>query len=94
MTERKTVSVEILGKSYSVRADADREYTQTLARYVEEQMQKVATQSNAVDTQKIAVLAALNIANDLFLAERKEQEKEAEWDRRTDALLQMVEEQK
>ncbi len=94
MTERKTVSVEILGKSYSVRADADREYTQTLGRYVEEQMQKVATQSNAVDTQKIAVLAALNIANDLFLAERKEQEKEAEWDRRTDTLLQMVEEQK
>ena len=50
-------------------------------------MQKVAAQSSAVDTQKIAVLAALNIANELFL----EREKEAEMNNRTDALLRILE---
>ncbi|MFQ5912289.1 MAG: cell division protein ZapA [Nitrospinota bacterium] len=91
MTERKTISIEIFGKSYVIRGGADPEYTRTLARYVEDQMRKLAVQSNAADTQKIAVLAALNIANDLFQSERKESEKEAEWGRRTHALLQMVE---
>ncbi|MFQ5691488.1 MAG: cell division protein ZapA [Nitrospinota bacterium] len=91
MAERKTVSVEILGKSYAIRGEADPDYTRGLAQFVEEQMRKVAAQSSAVDTQKIAILAALNIANDLFQARRQEQEKEAEWDRRADALLQMVE---
>lgn len=91
MAERNIVSVQILGKAYSVRGDADQEYTRALARYVEDQMRKVAAQSNAVDTQKIAVLAALNIANDLFQLKRREKEKEAEWDKRADALLQILE---
>jgi cell division protein ZapA len=91
MADRKAVRVQIFGKTYSVRADADAKYTQSLARYVEEQMQNVAANSGAVDTQKIAVLAALNIANNLFQAEKNEQEREEELDKRTDLLLQMVE---
>jgi cell division protein ZapA len=87
MVERRTISVQIFGKSYPLRGDADQEYTQKLAQFVEEQMQKVAEQSSAVDTQKIAVLAALNIANELFL----EREKEAEMNNRTDALLRILE---
>ncbi len=90
MAERITFSVGIYGKSYSVRAGTDEEYTRTLARYVEDQMRKVAAQSKAVDTQKIAVLTALNIANELFQAEKTEREKELELDKRTTALLQMV----
>ena len=65
MADRNTVSVEIYGKSYVVRAGADQEYMRTVARYVEDQLRKVAAQSKAVDTQKIAVLTALNIASDL-----------------------------
>lgn len=84
---RNTVSVDIFGKTYSVLAGADPEYTRTLARYVDEQMQNVSKQSKAVDTQKVAVLAALNIANELFQAERTEFEIE----KRTTDLLAMVE---
>jgi cell division protein ZapA len=91
VADRNTVSVEIYGKSYVVRAGTDQEYTRTLARYVEDQMRKVAAQSKAVDTQKIAVLTALNIANDLFHAEKMEREKESNLDQRTAALLQLVE---
>jgi len=91
VAERKTVSVEIYGKSYVIRAGADQEYMRTVARYVEDQMRKVAAQSKAVDTQKIAVLTALNIASDLFHAEKVEREKESNLDQRTFALLQMME---
>ncbi len=87
MADRRTISVQIFGKSYSLRGDADQGYTQKLAQYVEEQMRKVAAQSSAVDTQKIAVLAAMNIANELF----QEREKETEMNNRTDALLRIIE---
>ena len=87
MPDRRTFSVQIFGKSYPLRGDANPEYTQKLAQYVEEQMKKVAAQSSAVDTQKIAVLAALNIANELF----QEREKEAEMNNRTEALLRIIE---
>ena len=87
MAGRNTVSVDIFGKTYSVLAGTDPEYTRTLARYVDEQMQNVSKQSKAVDTQKVAVLAALNIANELFQAERTEFEIE----KRTTDLLAMVE---
>ncbi len=86
MPDRRTFSVQIFGKSYPLRGDANPEYTQKLAQYVEEQMKKVAAQSSAVDTQKIAVLAALNIANELF----QEREKEAEMNDRTEALLRIM----
>ncbi len=87
MAGRNTVSVDIFGKTYLVLAGADPEYTRTLACYVDEKMQNVSKQSNAVDTQKVAVLAALNIANELFQAERTESEME----KRTTDLLSMVE---
>lgn len=87
MAGRNTVSVEIFGKTYTVLAGADTEYTRTLARYVDEQMRNVSKQSNAVDTQKAAVLAALNIANELFQAEHTQTEME----KRTTDLLSIVE---
>lgn len=91
MADRNTVSVEIYGKSYVVRAGTDQEYMRKVARYVEDQMRKVAAQSKAVDTQKIAILTALNIASDLLHSEKVEREKESNLDQRTSALLQMVE---
>ncbi len=81
------MSVEIFGKTYTVLAGADAEYTRTLARYVDEQMRNISKQSNAVDTQKAAVLAALNIANELFQAEQTQTEME----KRTTDLLAIVE---
>ena len=81
------MSVEIFGKTYTVLAGADAEYPRTLARYVDEQMRNISKQSNAVDTQKAAVLAALNIANELFQAEQTQTEME----KRTTDLLAIVE---
>ena len=59
------VEVEIFGQSYTVRAGSDAGYIETLARYVDAQMREVSRGSTTVDSLKIAVLAALNIADEL-----------------------------
>jgi cell division protein ZapA len=60
------VHVEIFGQTYAVRAGADAAYVEQLARYVDEQMREVSRGSGAVDSVRIAVLAALNIADEYF----------------------------
>jgi len=60
------VHVEIFGQTYAVRAGADAAYVEQLGRYVDDQMQQISRSSGAVDSVRIAVLAALNIADEYF----------------------------
>ncbi len=62
------VHVEIFGQSYAVRGGADPGHVEKLAAFVDSQMQEVSRSSGAVDSVRIAVLAALNIADELFQA--------------------------
>jgi cell division protein ZapA len=64
----RLVSVEINGLRYPIRSHLDPAYVAELAAYVEEKMRLAARESPAGDTIKIAVLAALNIADEFFRA--------------------------
>jgi cell division protein ZapA len=68
--------VQIFGQSYAIQGDLDPAYVQKLARFVDEKMDAIARATSTVDTQKIAVLAALAISDELFnmRAESGEQE--------------------
>lgn len=60
------VHVEIFGQSYAVKAGADPGYVEQLAAHVDQQMREVSQAAGAVDSVRIAVLAALNIADECF----------------------------
>ena len=60
------VHLEIFGQPYAVRGGEDPGYVEKLAAYVDEQMKEVSRSSGAVDSLRIAVLAALNIADERF----------------------------
>lgn len=62
--------VEIFGQTYNVRAEGDSSYIHDLARFVDSRMKEVAERTATVDTTKIAILAALNICDDLYQIER------------------------
>jgi cell division protein ZapA len=59
-----SISVEIFGQTYNVRGEGDPDYLTELARFVDSRMREVAAQVATVDTVKIAILAALNIADE------------------------------
>jgi cell division protein ZapA len=61
------VHVEIFGQTYAVRAGTEPGYVEQLAAYVDEKMRETS-RSGAVDSVRIAVLAALNIADECFRA--------------------------
>jgi cell division protein ZapA len=66
--EGRLVTVEINGLRYPIRSHLDPAYVADLAAYVEQKMLLAARESPAGDTLKIAVLAALNIADECFRA--------------------------
>jgi cell division protein ZapA len=78
-------TVEIFGQRLGLRADGDATRLQELARFVDSRMREVADRSSSVDTVKIAVLTALNIADELF------QERESDQDARHKRLEEQAE---
>ena len=73
MDYNESTTVEIFGQTYSVRGEGDPDYLVELARFVDTRMRDVAAQVSTVDPMKIAILAALNIADE-FSRFRKERE--------------------
>lgn len=62
------VSVEIQGQRYPIRSALDPAYVRELAGYVHAKMAAAAEETQAADTLRIAVVAALNIADEFFRA--------------------------
>ena len=61
-----TVTVTIYGESYTVKAGEDPAYIEEVARFVDGKMRDIAAGGKIVTTSKIAILAALNIADELL----------------------------
>jgi cell division protein ZapA len=61
----ESIQVEIFGQNYSIKAGNDREYIRELAALVDARMKDVQTGTGTSDGYKIAILAALNIADEL-----------------------------
>ncbi len=66
MSESRVVTVEIQGLRYPIRSDLDEQYIVELARYVDGKMTRSVQEVPTGESLKVAVLAALNIADELF----------------------------
>lgn len=65
MDTSRMTKVEIFGRLYNLRGEGDTAYLVRLAAYVDQKMRQVATTTGTVDTLKVAILAALNVADEL-----------------------------
>jgi cell division protein ZapA len=80
MGKERLVEIKVFGQTYTVKTDAEEGYIQEVARYVNEKMDEVLKKTKSVSTLNVAILTALNIADDLL----KERERKS-------ALLREVE---
>lgn len=61
-----SVKVTIYGTEYPVKGEADSDYIQEVAAYVDGKMKEVAESLSVKSTTKVAILAALNITDELY----------------------------
>ncbi len=86
-----SVRVEIFDQGYNLRG-RDADYILKLAEYVDSKMRAVAEQTHTVDSSRLAVLAALNIADEYHLLKRKMEGGGSESSSRTRQLLKALDE--
>ena len=68
----KVVKVNILGQDYVVRSTAGQKYLEQVAKYVDDKMEEIKA-SGIDDSQqlRIAILAAMNITDELFIYKKE-----------------------
>jgi cell division protein ZapA len=86
----RTIDVKILGQRYKVRSDEGEEYINDLARYVNDQIGEVQKTTKTVATHNLAILAAMNIADNLFKAEQRENQIKKEVRERVRRILKLI----
>ena len=65
-SKRNSVRVTILNEDYNIRSDTSAEHTRAVAEYVDRAIREVMNSGMVVETNKAAILAALQIAGELF----------------------------
>ena len=65
-----TIRVEIYNQTYNIRSDGDSEYVMGLAEFVDRRMREISSGTLTVDSLKVAILAALHIADELHRLKR------------------------
>lgn len=84
------VRVEIFGQQYAIRSALEEHYVQELARYVTDRMCIASEATPNSDVLRLAVLTALNIADELFRCRDGERRRTAEVSERAAALERLV----
>jgi cell division protein ZapA len=88
------VEVEILGQTFRIATgDATPEYIQRLASYVDERMRALALTTKTMSLNRMAVLTALNIADDLFKLQEHYEQSSQLFNTKADHLIALVQEQ-
>jgi cell division protein ZapA len=72
--EKVATTVTIFGGEYRVKGPEDSEYVRDVARLVDERMREVADHQNITSQSRVAILASLNLADEL-LRERRQLER-------------------
>ena len=72
-SNKKLVNVRIFGQEYPIRASSNEDYIKEVAAYVDKKMHEVQRSvPSSMNASKIAILAAMNISDELFGARRGE----------------------
>lgn len=88
---KRQVTVTIAGQRYALRSDADEATVKELATFVDGRIKEIQRSTRTADTQALATLAALQIAEELFGVREEQDALKKKIRDRGQALLQFLE---
>ena len=89
----KNVQISIFGQEYSVKAPADASYIKKIAEYLDSKMREVQEGfSSTQSSTRIAILAAMNITDELFNARQSGDSNDNELDEKLSSLIEIIDE--
>jgi cell division protein ZapA len=87
----RSVKVSVAGQQFSVRTDAQPKYLQELADFVTAKMDEVRRSGRTITTQSLALLAAMNIADELYQLRASQRELKRQVREKTERILNHLE---
>jgi cell division protein ZapA len=85
-----TIRVEIYNQTYNIRSDGDSEYITQLAEFVDSRMREISSGTLTVDSLKVAILAALHIADELHRLKRLHEQADSQLASRSAECAEML----
>jgi len=89
---KKSYEVSILNQKITIKSDADERYIQKVADYVNKKIYDIVNHTKSVSTLNVAILTALNLADDLFKLNDMKKEKNLLFEKKIKNILSLIEE--
>jgi cell division protein ZapA len=89
-SSEQSIRVEIYNQTYSIRSDGDNEYIMHLAEYVDGKMREISSGTLTVDSLKVAILAALHIADEYYQLKNSQAQTDAQLAARSAECAEML----
>lgn len=92
MEDTHITTVTIFGRDYKIKGIADENYILEMAKFVDAKMRELSDTAQLPSTERIAILTALNIADELFQEKQKTSEAFSSVEERADQLMTLLDE--
>lgn len=86
----QSIRVEIYNQTYNIRSDGDNDYIMQLAEYVDGKMREISSGTLTVDSLKVAILAALHIADEYHQLKNQQQQSDSQLASRSAECAEML----
>ena len=86
----QSIRVEIYNQTYNIRSDGDNDYILRLAEYVDRKMREISSGTLTVDSLKVAILAALHIADEFHQLKNNQEQSDAQLASRSAECAEML----
>ncbi|MBL7686238.1 MAG: cell division protein ZapA [Deltaproteobacteria bacterium] len=90
---KRSYEVSILNQKFVIKSDAEERYIQKVSDYVNKKMYDITTASKSISSLRVAILVALNIADDLFKMKDKQKQSVQLGEKKIRELLAQIETQ-
>lgn len=87
---KKTTEISIMGQKILIKSDSDEEYVQKIAGFVDQKVQEVMQSTKSVASLNVAILAAMNIADEYFKVHRERREKFDQAEKKIQDLIELI----
>jgi cell division protein ZapA len=90
---KKSYEVSILNQKFVIKSESDERYVQKVADYVNKKIHEIMTNTKSVSTLSVAILTALNVADDYFKLRGKSKEGSSETVKKLKGIISMIDAQ-
>lgn len=91
MNESDATTVDIFGREYKIKG-ADETYIRSVAKYVDDKMKEVSKDTAMSSQDRLAILAAMEIAHELFQLKREQSDNLSNIEKKAESLISLLDE--